>query len=74
MRVAAGAAGRGVFQGSLRENQRGEDTQRLADGVVSGELGLVDRHVSGVFARRVRDVHVEIGLEPRQQGRRKIRR
>jgi hypothetical protein len=74
MGVAAGAAECGVFQRTLRENQRGEDTQRPADGVVGSELGFVSGHVSGVFARGVRDVHVEIGLEPRQQGRRKIRK
>lgn len=56
----------GRREGELRCRQRGEEPATTPDGVVSGESGDVDGDVAGVLAGGVRDIHVGIGLEPRQ--------
>ncbi|KAA9153493.1 hypothetical protein F6B41_15170 [Microbacterium lushaniae] len=57
----------GGLERVLRCSEAREHSQTYPDGVVRGESGVIDRDVPGVLAARVRDIHVEIGLEPRQQ-------
>lgn len=66
MGVATVVAGGGL-ECVLRCGEVREHSQAYPYGVVRGESGVIDRDVSGVLVARVRDIHVEIGLEPRQQ-------